>query len=70
MAGYFLNIGTAIGLVRRLQEDQELSNLCGFSRVPSRITVGRFLGRLAENGGEPQTQFFGTWHKMTLTGLD
>jgi len=49
IAGYFLNIGTAIGLVRRLQEDQELSNLCGFSRAPSRITVGRFLRRLAEN---------------------
>ncbi|MGB6838607.1 MAG: transposase [Dehalococcoidia bacterium] len=49
IAGYFLNISTAIGLVRRLQEDQELLNLCGFSRAPSRITVGRFLRRLAEN---------------------
>jgi transposase len=49
IAGYFLNIGTSIGLVRRLQEDKELSDLCGFFRVPSRITVGRFLRRLAEN---------------------
>lgn len=49
IAGYFLNIGTSIGLVRRLQEDRELVQLCGFARVPSRITVGRFLRRLAEN---------------------
>ena len=49
IAGYFLNIGTTIGLVRRLQEDRELSNVCGLSRVPSRITMGRFLRRLVEN---------------------
>lgn len=49
IAGYFLGTGTTIGLVRRLQEDRELRELCGFTQAPSRITVGRFLQRLAEN---------------------
>lgn len=49
IAGYFLGIGTTIGLVRRLQEDRQLLELCGLTCAPSRITVGRFLQRLADN---------------------
>lgn len=49
LSGHYLNIGTTIGLVRRLQEDPQLLRICGFGAVPSRLTVGRFLRRLVEN---------------------
>lgn len=49
IAGHYLNIPTTIGLVRRLQEDPQLLRACGFTAVPSRITIGRFLRRLVEN---------------------
>lgn len=47
IAGHYLNIGSTIGLTRRLQEDSALLAACGLHRVPSRLTiVERLFSRL------------------------
>lgn len=49
IAGHYLNIGSTIGLTRRLQEDAALLAVCGLRSVPSGLTIGRFFQRLTEN---------------------
>lgn len=49
LASYFLNMRNTNGLIRRLQEDRVLREICGFSSsrpLPNRRTFDRFMDRL------------------------
>lgn len=49
LASYFLNMRNTNALIRRLQEDRTLRELCGFTKakqLPNRRTFNRFLDRL------------------------
>lgn len=53
LASYFLNMGNTNALIRRLQEDVVLRELCGFNkaeRLPNRRTFNRFIDRLELRG--------------------
>lgn len=50
IASYFLNLPHTNALIRRLEDDPALRDVCGFSDVlPSRWTFNRFLSRLARH---------------------
>ena len=47
-ASFLLNLPHTNALIRRLQDDAGLRNLCGFGAVlPHRTTFNRFIGRLS-----------------------
>lgn len=49
LASYFLNMRNTNNLIRRLQEDAALREICGFSSLeplPHRVTFNRFMARL------------------------
>lgn len=49
LASYFLNMRNTNNLIRRLQEDAVLREICGFSSskpLPHRVTFNRFMDRL------------------------
>ncbi len=49
LASFFLNLGNTNDLIRRLQDDPSLRELCGFgSQLPHRRTFNRFVRVLAE----------------------
>ena len=51
-AGFHLNLDSTNDLIRRLQEDAALRELCGFGDVlPHRTTFNRFITRLARHAG-------------------
>lgn len=49
VASFVLNHGTTNDLIRRLQDDVELRELCGFDALPSRWTFNRFVSRLSHH---------------------
>lgn len=49
LASFVLNHGTTNDLIRRLQDDAELRDLCGFDALPSRWTFNRFVSRLSHH---------------------
>ena len=49
LAGFVLNLPSTNALIRRLQDDAGLANLCGFQRLPSRWTFNRFVSRLSRH---------------------
>lgn len=49
VASFVLNHGTTNDLIRRLQDDAELRDLCGFEALPSRWTFNRFVSRLSHH---------------------
>ena len=49
VASFVLNHGTTNDLIRRLQDDAELRDLCGFDALPSRWTFNRFVSRLSHH---------------------
>ena len=49
LARFVLGLGTTNALVRRLQDDEALRELCGFDDLPSRWTFGRFASRLSHH---------------------
>lgn len=49
LAGFVLGLQSTNALIRRLQEDAPLAELCGFQRLPSRWTFNRFVSRLARH---------------------
>lgn len=49
LASYFLNLRNTNGLIRRLQEDMILRDICGFDKtrpLPNRRTFNRFMDRV------------------------
>ena len=49
VAGYILGLPTTNALVRRLQDDHALRDVCGFDELPSRWTFNRFASRLSHH---------------------
>ena len=49
LAGFVIGLGTTNGLIRRLQDDAALRDLCGFDALPSRWTFNRFISRLSQH---------------------
>ena len=49
VASFVLNLPHTNALIRRLKEDQDLRELCGFRRLPHRTTFNRFIQRLSHH---------------------
>ncbi len=49
VAAYILGLTTTNALVRRLQDDDALREVCGFDGLPSRWTFNRFVSRLSHH---------------------
>ena len=49
IASFVLNLPHTNALIRRLEEDQDLRELCGFRRLPHRTTFNRFIQRLSHH---------------------
>ncbi len=47
VASFALNLGSTNDLIRRLQDDPALRELCGLDRLPHRTTFNRFIQRLS-----------------------
>ena len=47
VASYYLHLPHTNALIRRLQDDDQLRDACGFDELPSRWTFNRFFNRLS-----------------------
>ena len=48
-ASYYLHLPHTNALIRRLQDDEQLRDACGFDELPSRWTFNRFFNRLSDH---------------------
>ena len=51
LASFILDLPHTNALIRRLQDDAELRQLCGFDQLPHRTTFNRFISRLSKHVG-------------------
>ena len=49
VGSFILNLPHTNALIRRLEDDQDLRDLCGFRRLPHRTTFNRFIQRLSHH---------------------
>ena len=49
VASFILNLSSTNALLRRLQDDPALRQLCGFTDLPHRTTFNRFISRLSRH---------------------
>ena len=65
VASFHLNLNNTNDLIRRLQEDPALAELCGFGEVlPHRTTFNRFIRRLASHAEAIETCLAGLTERL------